>query len=300
MRAESWLENIKTFVISASSDKSRKNLRTQNSSQYTTNTQKENALNHEEEIQLLGDLGLTLLQAKAYLALSRLGNATIKAISKTSNIARQDAYRIMPILQNQGLAERIISSPVLYKATPIKTGISMLLQRKTEKHAELQKKTIEILNNFRENNVKEAPQESDSEFAIISERTLLFNELKNSIQATQTSIKVAGILSDANLYLGTFYKDWQRAMKRGVKIQVLTEKPEETPRIGRVLAKNPLFEVKYITTPLQVYILGINDMKEVYLNIAVPLGRGSRTLWSNNPSFVSTMAAYFEELWENT
>jgi DNA polymerase III alpha subunit len=55
------------------------------------------------------DLGLTLLQAKIYLALSKTGKATIKTISKASNSARQDIYRIMPTLQKLGLAEKIIA-----------------------------------------------------------------------------------------------------------------------------------------------------------------------------------------------
>ena len=60
----------------------------------------------DECAKILMDLGLTLLQAKAYLALSQLGKATVKTISKTANVARQDVYRVMLALEKLGLAEK--------------------------------------------------------------------------------------------------------------------------------------------------------------------------------------------------
>ena len=94
----------------------------------------------DECVQILTDLGLTLLQARTYFALSKLRKATIKTISKASNIARQDVYRIMPALEKLGLAEKIIATPTMYKATPIKEGIYFLLQKKTQQYNELKKK----------------------------------------------------------------------------------------------------------------------------------------------------------------
>ena len=77
----------------------------------------------EDCINSLMELGLTLVQAKIYLTLTKLDNATIKAISKNSNLARQDIYRIIPSLQKLGLVEKIIDKPTKYKATPIKIGV---------------------------------------------------------------------------------------------------------------------------------------------------------------------------------
>jgi len=83
-----------------------------------------------EHVQILTDLGLTLLQAKTYLALSQLGKATVKTISKTANVARQDVYRVMLALEKLGLAEKIVAKPTMYKATPIKEGIYFCFKRK--------------------------------------------------------------------------------------------------------------------------------------------------------------------------
>ena len=48
----------------------------------------------DKAIETLTGLGLTVLQSKVYLALAKEGKSTVKGIAKTSNIARQDLYRI--------------------------------------------------------------------------------------------------------------------------------------------------------------------------------------------------------------
>ncbi len=76
------------------------------------------------------DLGLTLLQAKIYLSLSEFEKAEIRKMSKASNVARTDIYRLMPELEKLGLAEKIIASPTSYRATPLNEGFSILLENK--------------------------------------------------------------------------------------------------------------------------------------------------------------------------
>ena len=96
----------------------------------------------DEPIQTFMSLGLTFLQAKLYLTLVKLGNSggEVRKISRESNIARQDVYRILPQLEKLGLAVKIIASPTIYCATPLENGFSMLLNQKTDEYIELQKK----------------------------------------------------------------------------------------------------------------------------------------------------------------
>jgi sugar-specific transcriptional regulator TrmB len=84
----------------------------------------------EEDIQILTNLGLTIVQARTYLALAKLGTATIKTISKSANIARQNMYNVMPALQQKGLIEKVITTPTMYKATPMQEGLEILLREK--------------------------------------------------------------------------------------------------------------------------------------------------------------------------
>src|SRR5208283_2799774 len=101
---------------------------------------------NDDAIEIFEELGLTFLQAKTYVALVTLGEAAIKEISKVSNVARQDIYRIMPTLEKLGLAECEISKPTLYRAIPLKEGSSMMLHKMIEEDRTLREK-IKLLSN---------------------------------------------------------------------------------------------------------------------------------------------------------
>ncbi|MFB3888399.1 MAG: helix-turn-helix domain-containing protein [Candidatus Bathyarchaeia archaeon] len=60
-------------------------------------------MKNEERIEVFMRLGLTMNQARVYLALARLGLTTAKRLSKDAQISRQDVYRVMSELQEIGL-----------------------------------------------------------------------------------------------------------------------------------------------------------------------------------------------------
>lgn len=256
-------------------------------------------MTQDECVQILTNLGLTLLQAKIYLALSKVGKATIKTTAKASNIARQDVYRIVPALQELGLAEKIVDAPTMYKATPLKEGISILLQNKTREYTELQQQTIELLNNFHESNGKTQVEDEGQQFSVISSETLLFKRLAEKDNAVQSSIDVAGKWEGIRFMVFHRSQDFQKSMNRGIRIRVITEKHESdkpTEEQIQTLALNPLFAIRYLSAPIPVKTV-IHDRTEVNMCIAIPSVDDTPSLWSNNPQFVKIMVAYFEELW---
>jgi sugar-specific transcriptional regulator TrmB len=254
----------------------------------------------DNEHQILTDLGLTLLQAKAYLALSQLGKATIKTISKTANIARQDVYRVMPELEKLGLAEKIVAKPTRYKATPIKEGIHFLLQRKTQQYNELTKKAVELINNLNEGNCKTPVQEEETQFIITSSEKLLWKRLQEGAETAQTSIDICTDLEGFKHRVFHDLPNFKRAVKRGVRIRVITEKNDADNGLQKIikpLKNDPLFEIRYFPPPVPIKT-AIYDKKEVNLCLTTPnkIG-GLPSLWSNNPQFAKIIADYFEELW---
>jgi sugar-specific transcriptional regulator TrmB len=252
----------------------------------------------DEHIQTLVELGLTLLQAKTYLALATLGKAEVKTISKVSNVVRQDIYRIIPTLQKLGLAEKIITTPAMYEATPIKDGVSILLQHRTREYTELQKKTRKLLNNFQKNKVITTLQE-DSQFIFVSARTNFVKRHEKATQMAQASIDFIGPWESFKALLFYGLQDFKRAIKRSVKIRIITEKSEgkeSIPKVTQALKKNLFFEVRYISAPAPIGMM-IFDKKEFNLSVS---DREWPSLWSSNPSIIKLATSYFEDLWNKT
>lgn len=98
-----------------------------------------------EDVEILNSLGLGLSEAKVFSALSKLGASTAGTISKTSGVAREFVYRIMPNLMKKGLVEKIITSPEKFKAVPMKNAYTILLRRKEEENRKLWSKAMKDL-----------------------------------------------------------------------------------------------------------------------------------------------------------
>ena len=186
-------------------------------------------------IQTLINLGLSLLQAKVYMNLVNLEQADVKTIAKASNVARTDTYRIMRTLEKTGLAEKIIALPTMYRATPIRQGYSLLLQNKTREHVNLQKKTIELIKNHHESNHKTALQKEETEFVVTSSKALFFKRIAEREKTVQTSIFVVGGWKGIKFVLFNRFHDLMRALKRGVKIQIITENHEDDKSIQKIV-----------------------------------------------------------------
>jgi sugar-specific transcriptional regulator TrmB len=59
----------------------------------------------EDVVQTLQYLGLSINQAKVYLAISSTKFLSVKEIKQKSNVPRQDIYRILESLTDLGLVE---------------------------------------------------------------------------------------------------------------------------------------------------------------------------------------------------
>jgi len=257
-------------------------------------------MRQNECIQTLMDLGLTLLQARVYLALCKAGNATVKIISKATQVARQDIYRIMPRLQELGLVEQILAAPTIYKATPIKQGCHLLFQNNVQKHLKLQKKTMELIKKLDKSDYKTTPQkEQKKEMSISQSKALLWKWIRERNNTTQKTIDLMIPFNVLKLTLFDHAEDYKRAIKKGVKIRVITEKSENDNAIQKTLQnieQKSLFAIRYLSQPVPVETR-INDGKEVGLSLAMTHNVGVPVLWSTYPQLVKITEAYFETLW---
>ena len=78
----------------------------------------------DENTELLLGLGLTLNQAKVYLAILKLEKTTVGQVANFSKVRREDVYRILPSLEKMGLIERLLGKPTEIRATLISDSLS--------------------------------------------------------------------------------------------------------------------------------------------------------------------------------
>jgi sugar-specific transcriptional regulator TrmB len=252
----------------------------------------------DEPIQTFMSVGLTLLQAKLYLALAKFGNSGggVRKISHESNIARQDIYRILPELEKRGLTVKIISSPATYRATPLENGFSILLNRKNEEYIQLQKRAKILFDNFTLDSVVE-PQNKPIQFEITSEKNLYFTRVGKELKQAEKSMCIICSKEGFRIIAYQAFEEFERAMEKGIKIRVLTnylETGAESKSIFR-LKSNPNFELRILPGSFPVG-LAMFDSKEVNIGITATI---VPALWTNNDNVVKLSAVYFESMWNS-
>jgi sugar-specific transcriptional regulator TrmB len=253
-----------------------------------------------EDVEALTCLGLTVLQAKVYLALTSSGKATIKTISKTANVARQDIYRLVAELQELGIVEKIIAAPNEFRAIPLRDGTNILLKRKQKENSDAHKKALKLIQRHKDENTNAQPEEEKPQFIMIPEKKALTLRLKEPIETAQESIDSTCSWKKFPNELGILAEAVEKALRRGVKIRFVIEKPEHTnslPKTAQVFMKNPYFKLRTIPYP-PTGILCIIDKKEVLLATSTAGSTvGSPALWTSNPSLLAIVQEYFEQMW---
>jgi sugar-specific transcriptional regulator TrmB len=248
--------------------------------------------------QTLMKLGLTVLQAKTYLALIKLGESDVNTIAESSNIVREEIYRIMPTLERKGLVERTLGRPTIYMALPLKEGLTLLIQRRKMENTELEKKTNALIQNLPDEDTEKDFQKANSKFIITSEVALFRKRFERFIQTAQSKIDVVASPVVLEGMLFHHFEELKEALAKGVEIRLITEKTDNrtTLRNMEVYKKKQLLKIKHLVTSVPV-TMALFDGKEVNLRLSKEL---VPSLWTNNPEVVKLAASYFEDMWRRS
>jgi sugar-specific transcriptional regulator TrmB len=253
----------------------------------------------DEEIATLNDLGLTIVQAKAYLALARSGMLSIAATSDISKVPRTDLYRVLKELEKKGLVERVIANPTQFKAIPIDDCLDVLFQQRTAESLELQKKASKLRQNSKFK-IDAAQRRKDTSIFMLIPSNRAMERIGTAIDSARESVDV--VVSWLRFSRGIFLyaEKLEKAYRRNVVCRFVIELPENgkiPQEQASFMKQNPMCRVKYVATHPQT-VIGVYDNKEVFIieNPKADL-KESPALWSNNSSLISLVKDFFEISW---
>jgi sugar-specific transcriptional regulator TrmB len=255
----------------------------------------------EEAIQALISLGLTVAQAKVYLALSRLDYATGREIANESGVRSPDIYRVLSELIEKSLVRKIIAAPNKFQAIPLFDGIKSLFFRRQEKTNELMQKTKEIIDTFKGKSDIFTAYENKS-FILIPKREPVINLATKKLTTLQKSYDFAAHNLEVLLeWTDDFYKEVMEAIGRGVKFRIIVNKSSsKTYLSGKLLSllRQPSFEVKFIVDNFQFGFI-IVDNREVIIPVGlkIPCEYDANILTCNR-NIVAITQKLFDSTWE--
>jgi sugar-specific transcriptional regulator TrmB len=250
----------------------------------------------KEDLQVLINLGLSIVQGKILLTLFQSEPLSAKAISEVSKVSRPDVYKTIPKLQEMGLIEKKISRPAIYSAIPIKAAASILMEQHIKKYNELKTETENLVKKYtaKYRSYPTAP----SDFVFIPPKEAIINRLRSAIDATNKSINVVTSykrLQNAGYH---FLENLQSAWERGVKGRAIIERCTKREKEELEEFWNPQYaEIRFVPERPRT-VMVTYDKREIFLftNPAAKLNESS-ALMSDLPSFVTMANDHFEILW---
>jgi len=252
----------------------------------------------EEELGIILDLGLKITEAKVYLKLIELGTAKVSVISKVSNVARPDVYRALSNLHELGLVEKIIANPLLFRANPVEQGISILLEQKANKYAELESQSAALIRKLRNKNNRNYVKEQ-SQFILVPSKQAIIRSVRKSINNSHKRIDLFTSFKRLKFSCNFLCDELEDAWQRGVKARVIIEKNDEPVfDFQKTCWRAPHAKIKYIQS-FPKAVMGIYDSKEVFIFVENEADfTDTSALWSNNSSLVSIAQYGFDSGWK--
>jgi sugar-specific transcriptional regulator TrmB len=252
----------------------------------------------EESVDVLKNLGLTSCQARLYLSLISCGACTVKQISIVSKIAREEVYLVLPKLQSLGLIEKILERPTKYKAIPVQECISNLLEERKSKTTELEIRSKEVIQNYKQTNFNGKNSTQLHQFIFVPSKQVLIKRIKKSVINAKKSICVLTSCKRLTHACNSLFETIQDALDRGVKGRAIINLPKgkHLDMINECWSK-PSAELRFIPKVPRT-VIAMYDKREVYIFTEPDADlTESPALWSNYSSLVNVIDDFFEVLW---
>lgn len=257
----------------------------------------------DEGVYILTSLGLTISEAKIYLALSKTGPSTAKTISQVSNIAREHVYRIIPKLKKLGLVEEVIDLPTRYNPIHVKDAMAILFNRRIDKTTELQEKADNFLGRTLFDVKTDTSGKCERQFVLIPEKGAFLRRIKNTHEAAKQTIDIVTTKKRFPMAMFTFADSLQKALNKDVSVRIITETIERREMFDKSIENlntYSSFRVRFTPCFPSVVMLIYDKKEAIVVTSASSDLLDSPALWTNNPSILAVFIDFFEMLWSES
>ena len=257
-------------------------------------------MSNDENTDLLLGLGLTLNQAKVYLAILKLEKTTVGHVAKFSKVRREDVYRILPSLEKMGLIERLLGKPTEIRATRISDALSLLVDEEKGKSDERLVGMRGIVQKLTLKDWKQQLPKEESIYILIAEKKSIFAKTADLISNSRKEVALIADKARIMPVLFQFSEEYKMAIKQGAVIRLTFEgeKPDDSlkEKVKKLIGTASV-HIKFHPDPLNHFLM--SDDKEALITTSKETGLGeSPSLWTNNCNLIGVLRTSFESDWK--
>ena len=255
---------------------------------------------NDENTDLLLGLGLSLNQARVYLAILKLEKTTVGQVAKFSKVRREDVYRILPALEKMGLIERLLGNPTELRATPISDSLTSLVMEEKNRSDNRLTGMRSSVQRLSLKDWKQPLSGEESIYILIAEKKAI---LAKTSELIRNSRKEVALIADKGRIIPTlsqFSDECKQAIKKGAQVRLLFEGDIPDGLFKEKVQKLidcASVSVKFHREALNHFIM--SDDKEALITTSKESGLGeSPSLWTNNSNLIGVLRTSFESDWK--
>ncbi|MBN2259633.1 MAG: helix-turn-helix domain-containing protein, partial [Clostridiales bacterium] len=140
----------------------------------------------QEKIKVaLQEFGLTGKEAETYILLAKTGPMKGTEISRQLKRNKGQVYRLLKALQNKGLVESTIESPIRFIAVSFEIALDMFAKAKRDEAKIIEEKTKDLINDWKKIS-KTRIESSVEKFAVINGTHKTIQKISEMIKDTKS------------------------------------------------------------------------------------------------------------------
>ncbi len=188
---------------------------------------------YRRAVEVLGKVGLTVYEARAYIALVARGVGDAATLAQTAGIPRTSAYKVLESLSEKGYASPTGGKPILFRPKPpleVADALKTAIQEVFEK--------LETLHRI-------VGEHGEPQLVyLLSGREKVLQKIGELLdQSTKSFILTTPQLNELRDELG---KKIVHAVKRGVEVTFITQPLQRTPDGVRYIPRNNLLATEVL------------------------------------------------------
>lgn len=230
-----------------------------------------------EVVDLLVEFGLTVYEAKAYVALLRQHPSKAREISKNSGVPAAKVYDVMSRLVEKGLAVPLGNEPVMYEPLPAKEFVRLHKSR-FERLASKAEKYLDLL--------------STKPSAEVLWHIQGYENLLAKVREIISRARKLILISAWTPQISDLYKELKDAHRRGIALVIMQmgDDPAGCPDwpIGRVY-RHLLVPTVYERHGFE-FLVSADEQRGLLMNKST--GKGWEGFWTSNRAIVRVITNY--------
>src|SRR5664280_1293463 len=221
---------------------------------------------NDENTDLLLGLGLSLNQARVYLAILKLEKTTVGQVAKFSKVRREDVYRLLPSLEKMGLVERLLGKPTQIRATPISDALTFLVSEEKNRFDDRLSGMRSSVQRLSLKDWKQPLPGEASIYILIVEKKAILAKTSELIGNSRKEVELIADKARIIPVLSQFSDECRQAIKKGAVIRLIFEGECPDGLLKEKVQKlidGASVQVKFHREPLNHFIM--SDDKEALI-----------------------------------